>query len=195
MPQIDLEKIKKEKPEPILEPEKKKLRENHLLPYLLGILAGIFFIFVIVQLQNILSIKRPKTIQPTEIGKEKITEESTEAVTESEKLAQESAKEEKSVTPPAFNKSKVTIQVLNGNGIRGDAYRIKVLLEKNGFRVATYGNAGSFNYQNTIVYYKEGQEEAGRAVEEILRQNGRQTKLEKSDTLKRYDVLVIVGKK
>jgi hypothetical protein len=191
MRQFDIEKIEKEKPIPV----KQSRRQTKTLPYFLGLLLGLILIFGSLQ---IYSYNKGKVTKEQPI-KESLTEEET-AQTETEATSltptsPEQGEQTASSPAPVLDKSKITIQVLNGNGIRGDAYRVKLILEKDGWKVKTYGNAGSFKYQSTLVYYKEGQEEAGKGVEETLKKNGKVTSLEKSSSLTKYDVLVIVGKK
>jgi cytoskeletal protein RodZ len=186
MRQFDIEKIEREKPVPAKRPK----RRASTLPYFLGLLLGLVLVFGALQIQGNKTTKE----QPI---KESITQEET-AQTETETIPKTPPKQEEQTTSspaPTLDKTKVSIQILNGNGIRGDAYKTKVILEKDGFKVATYGNASSFKYQSTLVYYKEGQEEAGKGVEETLKKNGKVTSLEKSSNLTKYDVLVIVGKK
>lgn len=185
---FDIKKVakKSEEKEEIFPKKPKKVKASKL-PYLLGILLGLIVIFGLIQIKGFR--QKEKQAEPIKVEKR-------EKEVPLEEIIEEKKPAPPSETPlPTLDKSKITISVLNGNGIRGDAYRTKVLLEKDGFKVATYGNASSFKYQSTIVYYKEGQEEAGKAVEETLKKNGKETKLEKSNSLTKYDVMVIVGKK
>jgi len=185
MRQFDIGKIEKEKPEPSKKPKK----EAGFLPYLLGLFLGLILVFGILQIQGRQGAKE-QPVKETEISEETAQTETTPAPP-----TPAPTQEEQTPPAPTLDKSKVTISVLNGNGIRGDAYKVKVILEKDGWKVATYGNAASFKYQNTLVYYKEGQEEAGKQVEETLKKSGQVTSLEKSSSLTKYDVQVIVGRK
>jgi hypothetical protein len=104
-----------------------------------------------------------------------------------------SSSEQKEVTP-TFQKAQVKIQLLNGNGVKGDAARVKNLLTQAGWNVVAYGNANSFNYQNTLIYYKIEQEEAAKALADVLKNAGRHTALHQSTNLVKYDIQVILGK-
>lgn len=192
--EFDIKKIEKPKKEPVGEEihgekfvfRKEKPGLGSKIPYiLLFILIGLLLYGLYLYFQSSETEQKPKEVNLEEMA-------------EVPKTATEEVKQEETTPPspaPAFEKEKVSIQVLNGSGIRGQAEEVKSLLEKDGWKVATFGNAGSFKYQNTIVYYKEGQEEAGKKVEEYLKSNNFQTSLEKSDTLTKYDVLVVTGKK
>lgn len=96
--------------------------------------------------------------------------------------------------PATIDKTKYTLQVQNGNGIKGDAAKVKALLEKDGWAVKSFGNAANFNYANTMVYYKRENVAVATAIADLLKANGRQTAMQESTTVK-YTVLVIVGKK
>lgn len=97
-------------------------------------------------------------------------------------------------TPTTLDKSSIKIQVLNGNGITGSASTITAALQKAGFTVSNTGNAKSFTYTKTYVYFKTGQDAAAQAVETALA--GRTVIRQNSDTIaKTYDIVVVIGKK
>lgn len=52
---------------------------------------------------------------------------------------------------PAVDKTKVSIQVLNGSGIAGEANKMKTLLEEKGYTVEGTGNAKSYEYKQTEI--------------------------------------------
>ncbi|MCX6806695.1 MAG: LytR C-terminal domain-containing protein [Candidatus Berkelbacteria bacterium] len=195
MKQFDIEKFEKPRPEVSSEPEKKHKKRGHLLPYLLGLILGIAIVFGVLQVQkNRIKKEEPQKVASTE---EVTSETDSTTQTQPEQTVPEATTQAQtqSTATPTVDKSKIAIQVLNGNGVRGDAYRVRTVLQKDGWKVATYGNAASFKYQNTLVYYKADQEEVGKAVGETLKNAGFQTGLQVSETLKKYDILVIIGKK
>lgn len=94
---------------------------------------------------------------------------------------------------PTVDKSKIAIQVLNGNGITGSASKVKDQLVAAGFSVDSVTNAYKFTYQTTIIYYKTGQSTEADAVKQALAD--RQTELTDDDEIVgNYDVVVVVGK-
>lgn len=96
-------------------------------------------------------------------------------------------------TTSTIDKSVISIQVLNGNGISGSAAGVKTTLESAGFTVSSVINAKRFTYASSIVYYKTGQDEEAALVKSSL--PNLVIELENSDTLTSgYDIVVLVGK-
>lgn len=84
------------------------------------------------------------------------------------------------------------IVILNGSGRSGIATRAADLIRISDMKVARTGNADNFNYDETIIYYREDKKTAqsikkalgkGKIVQESNRVNGMN-----------FDILVIVGK-
>jgi hypothetical protein len=96
-------------------------------------------------------------------------------------------------TTSTINKSTISIQVLNGNGISRSAAGVKTTLESAGFTVSSVINAKKFTYASSIIYYKTGQDEEAALVKSSL--PNLVIELENSDTLtSSYDIVVLVGK-
>lgn len=101
-----------------------------------------------------------------------------------------------SATPastPTISKTDGTIKVLNGSGTSGLALKTKTELVNAGFSVAAIGNAKTFNYSNTMIYFKTDKDEFANLVKEAL--SSKNPTLEKSDSIAGvYTVVVVVGK-
>lgn len=94
----------------------------------------------------------------------------------------------------AIDKKSFKIQILNGNGITSSASVIKKTLENAGFTIANTGNAKSFSYSQTYIYFKTGKDQGAELVKSAL--TGRSIVTENSDTIaKTYDIVIVVGKK
>jgi len=87
-----------------------------------------------------------------------------------------------------------TIQVLNGSGEIGAASSASQFIEDGGFVVEDTGNADSYDYEETVVQYKKGVNEADlnalvTALEESYTVKSESTLTDDSE----YDFVVIVG--
>lgn len=116
---------------------------------------------------------------------------STEQPAASQTPVEQPAQTTPTATPP--DKSSFTIRVSNGNGIVNSAQKVASSLKNAGFNVASVGNAGSFGYKTTIIYYQTDKEAEANLVKDALSQ--RSVSIQESTTLKTYAVLVIVGAK
>jgi len=97
-------------------------------------------------------------------------------------------------TAPTIDKTKITIEVLNGNGISGTAAKVKNQLVNAGFTVDKVANAYKFTYQSTIIYYKTGKSGEADLVKTAL--SDRQSETNNNDSVVgNYDIAVVVGKK
>lgn len=92
-----------------------------------------------------------------------------------------------------LNKTKITIEVLNGNGKTGAAQEVKTLLEKEGFIVASTGNADNY-YNSTVIYYKTGKKESANLIAQALA-NYQVSFEENNDISKELDIQIVIGKK
>jgi hypothetical protein len=92
-------------------------------------------------------------------------------------------------TALSYNSLKVTI--LNGNGIRGQANQVASMLKKIGYQDIRVGNAGSFNFLNTIIYYKPGLQEAAEKIKEDIKRPNAEIKENPNLSV---DLSVILGK-
>lgn len=98
------------------------------------------------------------------------------------------------VAPEAsIDKSKITIDVLNGNGISGSASTVKNQLTGAGFTVDKVANAYNFNYENTIIYFKTGKNAEAELIKTTL--SNRQCEINNDDSVVgNYDIVIVVGK-
>lgn len=58
--------------------------------------------------------------------------------------------------PKEINKAEFKIDIQNGSGIKGEAGKVKDLLEKAGLTVGSAGNAKTYDYKETVIQAKEG---------------------------------------
>ena len=97
----------------------------------------------------------------------------------------------KAAPPPASVKpADVAVAVLNGNGGDAVASTTAASLSQAGFRVASTGNALSYDYRQTIVQYATGQQAKGALLRSSLVAGGA---LEEDKTLTGADVALVVG--
>jgi|GEM_PF-1076867 len=102
-------------------------------------------------------------------------------------------KESSPKTAPAFDKLSLKIKVLNGNGISNSASLMKSELEKDGYKVSQIGNAKSFSYIDTYIFYKTGSVDAAEALKELL--NNKSVKIQNNDPVAgAYNIVLVVGK-
>lgn len=88
----------------------------------------------------------------------------------------------------------ISLKILNGNGIRGSAELISALLKSNSYTVEKVGNARTFDYAKTYIYYSKGMETEASKIRSIL--SSRECVLQQSDSLTTgYDLVVVAGKK
>jgi len=95
---------------------------------------------------------------------------------------------------PAIDKSTVSISVLNGSGVKNSATAAANTLKTAGFNVKSTGNAKTFNYSKTYIYYKTDDATAANLVKEALA--SRITEVVKNTSVvgAAYDIVVVVGK-
>jgi len=87
------------------------------------------------------------------------------------------------------------IRIVNGNGISGEAAKIKKLLEDKGFSIASTGNA-SKSYSQSVIYYKNGQEALANALKQEIEGNYTATIEEaQSSIVGQYDAVIALGSK
>ena len=92
------------------------------------------------------------------------------------------------------NKSNLKIKVLNGNGISKSADAVKQVLAADGYNIDFLGNARTFSYTDTYIYYKTGKDGAAADIKTLL--STRTSVVKNDDTLcASYDIVVVVGKK
>ena len=60
-----------------------------------------------------------------------------------------------SASEESLDKTQVVLRVLNGSGKAGKASSVKDFLEGKGWKVTSIGNADNYDYQSTILRFKE----------------------------------------
>lgn len=91
-------------------------------------------------------------------------------------------------------KDSFKVRILNGNGIIGDAAKVKTDLASRGFTVGNVGNA-NLKYDKTQVYYIAGkQKEAELVVQNLVGKQTEQKEAEQALVGTDYQILVVVGK-
>lgn len=94
-----------------------------------------------------------------------------------------------------LDKKTLTIQVLNGSGISGEAGKMKTLLEEKGYTVEDTGNAPAYDYETTEIQVKEDKQEFLSLLTQDLKESYSLSST--AATLEEdvpYDVRIIVGK-
>lgn len=150
---------------------------------LIGVVAGGFFVY-----QNAM---RGVDSEPQVIESEVVVPSAPvdEVITESSQSAEASPSSQ--VTE--IDKTEVSIRVLNGSGIPGEAGKAADLIKADGFTTVTTGNADSYDYEETEVSVKDGQELLFELVRDALSQTYTVTRGKDLATSARTDVEVIVG--
>lgn len=99
-----------------------------------------------------------------------------------------------SATSSAFKYTDESIRIVNGNGINGEAAKIKKLLEDKGYKIASVANA-SRNYDSTIVYYKSGQQALAEALKNEIKDSYTAEIQESDSVVGSYDAIIALGAK
>lgn len=92
------------------------------------------------------------------------------------------------------DKNSFKIRILNGNGITGDAAKLKKSLTDNGFQVGDIGNA-KLKYDKTQIYYIANNKNQADLVKQNI--TGRQIEESEADSGlvgDGYQILIIIGK-
>ncbi|MCX6812754.1 MAG: LytR C-terminal domain-containing protein [Candidatus Berkelbacteria bacterium] len=98
-------------------------------------------------------------------------------------------------TSPTVDKS-FPISVLNGSGIKNSAASVSSELTTAGFTTVTNsGNARSFSYSSTVVYFKTGKDVEADLVKTALPDQTVTATESNSVVGANYDIVVVVGKK
>ncbi len=97
-------------------------------------------------------------------------------------------------TASEIDKSTISLKVLNGSGITGAGNIVSKQLQEKGFTVSSTGNAKSFSYSQTYVYYKTGKQAEADLITNSI--TGKTMTVEQNDNaVGTADVVVVVGKK
>jgi len=155
---------------------------------------AIFYVQDINQTEKEFQVSQSEQEQETALSQEAIfkaelsatqKEESNDALPEGD-----SAPEPEKETDSDINKEEFSIRVLNGSGVPGAASETAEKLRGQGFQVNFVGNADSFNYQRTVIQYKEGKEKEAELVASFFPESSEVTVAEGL----KEDVVVIFGK-
>lgn len=95
---------------------------------------------------------------------------------------------------PAFTYTDETLRIANGNRINGEASRIKKILESKGYKIASIGNA-SKNYNQSIIYFKTGQDKLAEALKEDLKEEYLFEVEQADQIVGSYDAVIVLGSK
>ena len=95
----------------------------------------------------------------------------------------------------ATAKSAIRINLLNGSGVTGAANTTKTTLQTAGYTIAHVGNAKSFNYTASMIYYHSGKAAEAAQVKAALPALSITIELNDTVTATTYDLVVVVGKK
>jgi hypothetical protein len=94
-------------------------------------------------------------------------------------------------SPVAVDKAAITLRVLNGTTISGEAAKVESELKAAGFTVRTIGNAKNQTYTNSFIYYQAGKRAQAETVQQALK--NRTFMLEESTLAAPDQVLVVIG--
>ncbi|MEM3063601.1 MAG: LytR C-terminal domain-containing protein [Nitrososphaerota archaeon] len=95
-----------------------------------------------------------------------------------------------------INKSDFKVEVLNGNGIRGDAARVKAILEKEGFLVVNVGNADRSDYYITELNTKPAvPKDLISVIDNLLKDSYTQIRVATLSANAEVDIRIIIGTK
>lgn len=91
--------------------------------------------------------------------------------------------------------SKYQIKVLNGSGIAGEAGKVQNLLTTAGFKVSGTGNAGSYDFTDTVLQTRTGIDQAfvTKLSETLSKTHSVDPKIQTLPAGETSDVVVIVG--
>lgn len=121
--------------------------------------------------------------------------------TEAQKIIESSINESQpislpSATPIPFKKEELKIQVLNGSGISGQAGKIKVGLEKIGFKNIDTGNYAFDNIPETIATYSANVSSENKGeIQKVLDETFGKVTISEASSTARFDVNITTGTK
>jgi len=85
----------------------------------------------------------------------------------------------------------VVVEVLNGSGSPGAARAAARLLEEKGFRIASTGNAPSFDHARTVIQYAKDKQQAATKAAEALNAADAECQEGDSRSLGQFDLRII----
>ncbi len=96
-------------------------------------------------------------------------------------------------TQTPIDKSSTSVDVLNGNGVKGSAKKIANDLKTNGFKIQKVSDAGRFDHAQTIIQFRPGKKEIAEQIAEEIQPE--YSAILKEDTRIPADIAVVLGKK
>jgi hypothetical protein len=93
-------------------------------------------------------------------------------------------------SPQQIDKASFTIKVLNGSGTPGVAARTVNRLKNEGFKITGFGNADSFNYQETLIIYIKGKKKEAEFLNQSFNNKAELLEIE----TQAEDLVVVIGK-
>jgi LCP family protein required for cell wall assembly len=145
-----------------------------------------------------------KVVSETLLGFEKEVTEDIKVITQDTEASQEKRRalsaneaqriQDTSETDATYEQAKklLSIEVLNGNGEQGIAMKATSFIRDNGFNVLRYGNAGSFNYNETRIVDWKGNVEHVIALANLLRIDPSKIIIYHKPE-KKLDVTIVIG--
>lgn len=90
-------------------------------------------------------------------------------------------------------KAAVTVEILNGSGVKGIGTKAAELYESFGYRVVSVGNAPRFDFEQTVLYDNDGDKTVAQQAAEIIRcrQFGDPSDL---SVARNADITIVIGK-
>lgn len=118
----------------------------------------------------------------------------TEIVNDTQTIEESFPTEEPTPTVKEVDRSEITIQVLNGSGITGEAGYLQGVLASLGYDEIKTGNASKQNLETTTVSYSEDIDEAiQKEITGKLKDVYKKVEEKTSSAQKDYDVIITVG--
>ncbi|MFW6022330.1 MAG: LCP family protein [Halanaerobiaceae bacterium] len=86
------------------------------------------------------------------------------------------------------------LEILNGNGISGQASTVSKEMKKYGFEIISHGNADSFDYEYTqIIYFDREDKDIAMSINEIMDGELKYINKEESEDDRDEDIRIIIG--
>lgn len=88
----------------------------------------------------------------------------------------------------------ISVQVLNGCGVKGISQVLSELLRAEGFTVDNFGNASSMDYPETIILDRKGNRSKAMALADFLGLDSSFVVLQRASDFVYTDLVLIIGK-
>lgn len=176
---------------------------DRMVPYLFAVGLSLLTAYLVITYSNSKSTQSTGTAKTEDLSNSNPTATTTDKSTALNFQSTESSQSSQKSATPAATASSTTapakdsfnLRVLNGSGVAGKAAEAKTKLETAGFKVSSVGNAQSFTYSTSVIYYlKDKKAEADLVGKELS--NLKSTAEEASQQFigNDDDILVVVGK-